>query len=186
MNYNKMTVKQLKSMIREKTKEINITLATNPDLQDKFSVKQAISNLQQLGATGRKGNIIGLGFSNKGRNKASLVRQLKELDYTNPLFENEDGVNYLEEKYQRAYNEFLREHPDVTEEEYRDVVTAFGSVGEDIVKQFDSNQIADIAVAHGKTINIADIMLEVVRENKGKGADVRTNTDAFMRKLLEL
>lgn len=182
MAYKDMTKKALKDIIRAKTADLNKAIAEND--VDSFAMKQAINKLQSLGAKGRKGNVVGLGLS-RNRSKESLIRQIRELDYVTPLVTNE-GVSFLDEKYKSSYRTFLKDHPNVTEEEWRELVTTFGSVGEDIVSKFDSNQIADIVKDSGKRVDISQIMIDIIRDGKTKGSTVRSNTDEFMRRLNEL
>ena len=134
-----MSATQLKNAIRQRTERINNLLKDNPDLQDTFAVTQTVKKLQGVGAKGRKGNVIGLGFR-KGRTNESLARQLRELEYAEPLLADYKGIEMLDEKYRKARDTFMAsgEFENMTESEWRDVVETFGAVGKEVMEQFDS------------------------------------------------
>ncbi len=182
-----MNITQLKNAIRQKTQRINTLLKVNADLQDNFAVTQTVRKLQGIGAKGRKGNIIGLGFSKK-RTKESLVRQLRELEYAEPLLADYRGYEHLEEKYKTARDSFLGslEHSDMSEKEWRDIVETFGALGKEVVDQFDSTAIANQFSEQTRNVDMVQLMQQTLKENKGMGLTKDELTQAFIDKLTEL
>lgn len=182
-----MSVTQLKSAIRKKTERINTLLKVNTELRDSFAVTQTVKKLQGVGAKGKKGNTIGLGFYKK-RTKESLVRQLRELEYAEPLLSDYKGVEYLENKYKTAKDTFLSsaEFSDMAEGEWRDIVETFGALGKDIVEQFDSTAIANQFNENTRSIDMVQLMQQTLKENKGMGLTKDQLTQAFIDKLTEI
>ena len=167
--YKDMTLKELKAEIRYKTNQVNIALYDKPELHDNFAVQQTVKKLQGIGAKGRNGNVVGLGFK-KGRDKESYIRQLRELEYAEPMITDNDGVIFLEEKYQNAMKTFLSKkgNQNKTEEDWRDMVETFGTVGKEIVDQFGSNQIAELFKDKTRSVDMVQMMLDVIDESKGQ------------------
>lgn len=168
--YKDMTLKELKAEIRYKTNQVNIALYDKPELHDNFAVQQTVKKLQGVGAKGRNGNVVGLGFFKKGRDKESYIRQLRELEYAEPMITDNDGVIFLEEKYQNAMKTFLSKkgNQNKTEEDWRDMVETFGTVGKEIVDQFGSNQIAELFKDKTRSVDMVQMMLDVIDESKGQ------------------
>lgn len=182
-----MSVTQLKSAIRKKTERINKLLKINDDLRSKFAVEQTVRKLQSVGAKGRKGNVVGLGFR-KGRTKESLVRQLRELDYAEPLLSDYKGIEMLDEKYRKARDSFMasNEFDGMTDSEWRDIVETFGAVGKEVVEQFDSTAIANQFNENTRSVDMVQLMKDTLKETKGMGLDKDGLTDYFIQKLAEL
>jgi len=184
--YKDMTIKELKAQIRYKTNQVNIALYDKPELHDKFAVQQTVKKLQATGAKGRNGNIVGLGFS-KGRDKESYIRQLRELEYAEPLISDYEGVAFMEEKFTKAMNTFLSKkgNKGKTEEDWRDMVETFGTLGKEIVDQFGSNQVAELFSSSTRNVDMVQLMLDTLDEAQGKGWNKRELKSRLKKKISE-
>lgn len=182
-----MSIRQLKDAIRQKTGRINTLLKNNEELQDNFAVSQTVKKLQGVGAKGRSGNIVGLGF-NKKRTKESLARQLRELEYAEPLLSDYKGIEMLDEQYRKARDTFMssEEFKGMSEGEWRDIVETFGAVGKEVVEQFDSTAIANQFSEQTRSVDMVQLMQQTLKENKGMGLTKDELTQAFIDKLTEL
>lgn len=187
MKEQDMNIKQLKDAIRQKTGRINKLLKVNEDLQDNFAVSQTVKKLQGVGSKGTKGNKIGLGFR-KGRTKESLVRQLRELEYAEPLLADYKGMEMLDEKYRKARDTFMAsgDFENMSESEWRDVVETFGAVGKEVVEQFDSTAIANQFNENTRNVDMVQLMQRTLKETKGMGLTKDELTQVFIDKLTEL
>ena len=181
-----MSIKELKAQIRYKTNQVNIALYDKPELHDKFAVQQTIKKLQGTGAKGRNGNIVGLGFT-KGRDKESYIRQLRELEYAEPLISDYEGVAFMEEKFTNAMNTFLSKkgNKGKTEEDWRDMVETFGTLGKEIVDQFGSNQVAELFKSSTRNVDMVQLMLDTLDEAEGKGCNKRELKSRLKKKIRE-
>ena len=184
--YKDMTIKELKAQIRYKTNQVNIALYDKPELHDKFAVQQTVKKLQAIGAKGRNGNIVGLGFT-KGRDKESYIRQLRELEYAEPLISDYEGVAFMEEKFTKAMNTFLSKkgNQGKTEEDWRDMVETFGTLGKEIVDQFGSNQVAELFKSSTRNVDMVQLMLDTLDEAEGKGWNKRELKSRLKKKISE-
>ena len=179
-----LTIKELKAEIRYKTNQVNIDLYDKPELMDNFAVQQTVAKLQGVGAKGKNGNIVGYGFK-KGRDKESYIRQLRELEYAEPLLSDYEGVQHLDERYQRARDTFLAKkgNKGKTEEDWRDMVETFGALGKEIVDQYGSNQIAELFKSKTRKVDMVQMMLDVLEENKGEGLSKRELKSKLKQKI---
>lgn len=184
--YKDMTIKELKAQIRYKTNQVNIALYDKPELHDKFAVQQTVKKLQATGAKGRNGNVVGLGFT-KGRDKESYIRQLRELEYAEPLISDYEGVAFMEEKFTKAMNTFLSKkgNQGKTEEDWRDMVETFGTLGKEIVDQFGSNQVAELFKSSTRNVDMVQLMLDTLDEAEGKGWNKRELKSRLKKKISE-
>ena len=184
--YKDMTIKELKAQIRYKTNQVNIALYDKPELHDKFAVQQTIKKLQATGAKGRNGNVVGLGFT-KDRDKESYIRQLRELEYAEPLVSDYEGVAFMEEKFTKAMNTFLSKkgNKGKTEEDWRDMVETFGTLGKEIVDQFGSNQVAELFKSSTRNVDMVQLMLDTLDEAQGKGWNKRELKSRLKKKISE-
>lgn len=184
--YKDMTIKELKAQIRYKTNQVNIALYDKPELHDKFAVQQTVKKLQATGAKGRNGNVVGLGFT-KDRDKESYIRQLRELEYAEPLISDYEGVAFMEEKYTKAMNTFLSKkgNQGKTEEDWRDMVETFGTLGKEIVDQFGSNQVAELFKSSTRNVDMVQLMLDTLDEAEGKGWNKRELKSRLKKKISE-
>lgn len=182
---DKYTVKELKEGIKQRTDSINKLLKVNGDLRGKFAVEQTIQKLQKTGAIGRRDNVLGYGLS-KSRTKESLYRQLRELEYAEPLLSDYKGIEYLEEKYRSAKDSFLGslEYSNMSEKEWRDVVETFGALGKEIVQRFDSTSIAEHFSEATHEIDMVKLMQDTLKETKGMGLSQQALTEYFINNKL--
>lgn len=178
MNYSNLTVKEIQNIIRERTANINAYFSDKDELT--FAESEVKNKLINIAGKG-KGDKIGLHFNTK--TKKGLEYQARELEYALRL--TEEGDNFIAEKYSKMFLDFKKDHPDMSEEDWKDIVTAFGTVGKDIVQQFDSNQIADLYVNSDKKVNLAQLMLDIVKDKKGTGASIRDMTDELELRLID-
>lgn len=187
-----MTIEQLKKLpkaelereIRARVGKINESISSNPELKKSFAVQQTITRLQSVGARGRGDNPIGLGFS-KNRPIESYVRQLRELEWAEPLITDYEGVEYLDERYKQAKDSFLNslEFEGKSENEWRDVVETFGVLGQEIVEKFDSASIANQFSENTREIDMVKLMLEVYEDSKGEHLTKDQITNKFILRL---
>lgn len=184
--YKDMTIKELKAQIRYKTNQVNIALYDKPELHDKFAVQQTVKKLQATGAKGRNGNVVGLGFT-KDRDKKSYIRQLRELEYAEPFISDYEGVAFMEEKFTKAMNTFLSKkgNQGKTEEDWRDMVETFGTLGKEIVDQFGSNQVAELFKSSTRNVDMVQLMLDTLDEAEGKGWNKRELKSRLKKKISE-
>lgn len=184
--YKDMSKKDLMARIRYKTNQVNISLYDKPELMDNFAVQQTVAKLQGVGAKGRNGNIIGYGLS-KNRSKESLIRQLRELDYAEPLVSDYEGVAMLEEKYKKARNTFLGKigNKKMDEEDWRDMVETFGAISEEILEKYESDQIKEFFNKKTRSIDMVELMQQVYNEMGGKGAKMQDLKDELKRRIKE-
>jgi hypothetical protein len=175
-----MTIPELKANIRYRTNQLNIELYDHPEYKDNYAVSQAITKLQGVGAKGRNGNTVGLGFKS-GRSRESYVRQLRELDFAVPLVTDYEGRQYLEEKYNNSYNKFSTTHPEISKEDWRDMVETFGAVGKSLVDEFGSDNIVDLFTDKSRSIDMVGLMKKAKDNMKGKSASQQDMVDEFMK-----
>lgn len=182
-----MTKKDLMARIRYKTNQVNISLYDKPELMDSFAVQQTVEKLQGLGAKGRNGNVVGYGLS-KNRSKESLIRQLRELDYAEPLVSDYEGVAFLEDKYNRARSTFLSKkgNKNMSEEDWRDMVETFGAINEEILEKYGSDQVKELFNENTRKIDMVDLMQKVYNDMGGKGAGKKVLKDELKRRIKEL
>lgn len=169
--YKDMSIRELQAQIRFKVNQVNIDLYDKPELLDSYAVQQTISKLQGVGAVGKNGNIIGLGFY-KNRSKESYIRQLRELDYAEPLLSDYDGAAALEDKYKRARDTFLSKKANkqrkMTEEDWRDMVETFGAISDEVLEKYGSNQVVDLFNEKTRSLDMVDLMEKVYAQSKSK------------------
>ena len=130
---SKMTVKELKSYIKENTISVNQALKSYYESgEDISTVNKQISKLKQLSGISKKDNkYIIANF--RGKKKVELVRQARELTY----FSNWDidtplGIEQASERERKAYEDFSSkpEFKNIEYDEWRGLVEAFGALGD--------------------------------------------------------
>lgn len=193
--YSKMTINELKAQIRMKTNQVNADLLSREELKDSFSMNQVVKRLQHIGTKGGTASNgveipLGTGLGKKGRTKSSYINQVRELDYAQKILESETGIAELEDKYKQSYDSFIASNPNklkgITEEEWKSLVNAWGSLGEKVVKDFDSTQIAKLYKQYGDNeIDIESMLRQVLKEHTGKQKTVAENTDRFETLIVE-
>ena len=186
----KWTTEQLKAYIRQRTKEANKNIneyrdkVKKGDIEEYRSVENVIEKLRaKAGVKGRKGAEIGLGLS--GKKKEALLEQARGLArYKQFDVWSEDFKREQEEKTQKAYKSFksnlLYKGVDVTYEEYKDMVSQLGTIGEAVLGKLDYEAALEQysqALRSGKKINLVKIFNDVDGAIKSGKAKVYDNED---------
>lgn len=186
----KWTTEQLKAYIRQRTKEANKNIneyrdkVKKGDIEEYRSVENVIEKLRaKAGVKGKKGAEIGLGLS--GKKKAQLLEQARGLArYKQFDVWSEDFKREQEEKTQKAYKSFksnlLYQGVDVTYEEYKDMVSQLGTIGEAVLGKLDYEAALEQysqALRSGKKINLVKIFNDVDGAIKSGKAKVYDNED---------
>lgn len=186
----KWTTEQLKAYIKQRTKEANKNIneyrdkVKKGDIEEYRSVENVIEKLRaKAGVKGRKGAEIGLGLS--GKKKEALLEQARGLArYKQFDVWSEDFKREQEEKTQKAYKSFksnlLYQGVDVTYEEYKDMVSQLGTIGEAVLGKLDYEAALEQysqALRSGKKINLVKIFNDVDGAIKSGKAKVYDNED---------
>ena len=186
----KWTTEQLKAYIKQRTKEANKNIneyrdkVKKGDIEEYRSVENVIEKLRaKAGVKGRKGAEVGLGLS--GKNKEALLEQARGLArYKQFDVWSEDFKREQEEKTQKAYKSFksnlLYKGVDVTYEEYKDMVSQLGTIGEAVLGKLDYEAALEQysqALRSGKKINLVKIFNDVDGAIKSGKAKVYDNED---------
>lgn len=186
----KWTTEQLKAYIRQRTKEANKNIneyrdkVKKGDIEEYRSVENVIEKLRdKAGVKGKKGAEIGLGLS--GKKKEALLEQARGLArYKQFDVWSEDFKREQEEKTQKAYKSFksnlLYQGVDVTYEEYKDMVSQLGTIGEAVLGKLDYEAALEQysqALRSGKKINLVKIFNDVDGAIKSGKAKVYDNED---------
>lgn len=186
----KWTTEQLKAYIKQRTKEANKNIneyrdkVKKGDIEEYRSVENVIEKLRaKAGVKGRKGAEIGLGLS--GKKKEALLEQARGLArYKQFDVWSEDFKREQEEKTQKAYKSFksnlLYKGVDVTYEEYKDMVSQLGTIGEAVLGKLDYEAALEQysqALRSGKKINLVKIFNDVDGAIKSGEAKVYDNED---------
>ena len=186
----KWTTEQLKAYIKQRTKEANKNIneyrdkVKKGDIEEYRSVENVIEKLRaKAGVKGRKGAEIGLGLS--GKKKEQLLEQARGLArYKQFDVWSEDFKREQEEKTQKAYKSFksnlLYKGVDVTYEEYKDMVSQLGTIGEAVLGKLDYEAALEQysqALRSGKKINLVKIFNDVDGAIKSGKAKVYDNED---------
>ena len=186
----KWTTEQLKAYIKQRTKEANKNIneyrdkVKKGDIEEYKNVENLIQKLKsRAGVKGRKGAEVGLGLS--GKNKEALLEQARGLArYKQFDVWSEDFKREQEEKTQKAYKSFksnlLYQGVDVTYEEYKDMVSQLGTIGEAVLGKLDYEAALEQysqALRSGKKINLVKIFNDVDGAIKSGKAKVYDNED---------
>ena len=186
----KWTTEQLKAYIKQRTKEANKNIneyrdkVKKGDIEEYRSVENMIEKLRaKAGVKGRKGAEIGLGLS--GKKKEALLEQARGLArYKQFDVWSEDFKREQEEKTQKAYKSFksnlLYKGVDVTYDEYKDMVSQLGTIGEAVLGKLDYEAALEQysqALRSGKKINLVKIFNDVDGAIKSGKAKVYDNED---------
>lgn len=184
---NKMTVRELKTEIRSKTHIINERLKQfYDDGNENLMINSQISKLREMGATGRKGDYIGLGF--EGKTKRELIRQYRELQYFEQWdIYSEQGQRALELRERNAWESFNQKTQGAfTYQEWRDLVEDFNAIGDTLLEQFGSENVQNAYrdAEAGERVNLLKYMLEINKDTNYKGATKNQKVDR-LRELLK-
>ena len=188
-NYKQRTKESLKAEISYRTKELNKKLKNlDASMTGVNIVKNAIETANLLSDSKNRDKLIaGIG---KARSKESLIRQARELkSIENIDFYTEEGQKKLEQRFINSYKAFCtnldlkcednekdkkykKDEKDIdvfTEEDYRNMVEAFGAIGQDILSRKSSDDFVDAyqqASEKGK-IKFVDLWNKAEEDFKG-------------------
>ena len=185
-NYKQRTKESLKAEILYRTKELNRKLKNlDASMTGVNIVKNAIETANLLSDSKNRNKLIaGIG---KSRSKESLIRQARELkSIENIDFYTEEGQKKLEKRFINSYKAFCtnleleyednekdeKDEKDIdvfTEEDYRNMVEAFGAIGQDILSRKSSDDFVDAyqqASEKGK-IKFVDLWNKAEEDFKG-------------------
>lgn len=182
-NYKQRTKESLKAEISYRTKELNKKLKNlDASMTGVNIVKNAIETANLLSDSKDRDKLIaGIG---KSRSKESLIRQARELkSIENIDFYTEEGQKKLEKRFINSYKAFCtnleleyedneKDEKDIdvfTEEDYRNMVEAFGAIGQDILSRKSSDDFVDAyqqASEKGK-IKFVDLWNKAEEDFKG-------------------
>ena len=185
-NYKQRTKESLKAEISYRTKELNRKLKNlDASMTGVNIVKNAIETANLLSNSKNRDKLIaGIG---KTRSKESLIRQARELkSIENIDFYTEEGQKKLEKRFINSYKAFCtnleleyednekdeKDEKDIdvfTEEDYRNMVEAFGAIGQDILSRKSSDDFVDAyqqASEKGK-IKFVDLWNKAEEDFKG-------------------
>ena len=185
-NYKQRTKESLKAEISYRTKELNRKLKNlDASMTGVNIVKNAIETANLLSDSKNRDKLIaGIG---KTRSKESLIRQARELkSIENIDFYTEEGQKKLEKRFINSYKAFCtnleleyednekdeKDEKDIdvfTEEDYRNMVEAFGAIGQDILSRKSSDDFVDAyqqASEKGK-IKFVDLWNKAEQDFKG-------------------
>ena len=185
-NYKQRTKESLKAEISYRTKELNRKLKNlDASMTGVNIVKNAIETANLLSNSKNRDKLIaGIG---KTRSKESLIRQARELkSIENIDFYTEEGQKKLEKRFINSYKAFCtnleleyednekdeKDEKDIdvfTEEDYRNMVEAFGAIGQDILSRKSSDDFVDAyqqASEKGK-IKFVDLWNKAEQDFKG-------------------
>lgn len=181
----RMTVRELKSEIRSKTHIINERLKQfYNDGNENVMVNSQVNKLKEMGATGRKGDYIGLGFA--GKTKRELIRQYRELQYFEQWdIYSEQGQRSLELRERKAWEEFHRTNTEFTYQEWRDLVENFNAIGTELLEQFGSENIKEAFndAQAGEKVNLVKYVQEISKDPAYQGTTQVAKIDR-LRELL--
>ena len=186
VNYKQRTKESLKAEISYRTKELNRKLKNlDASMTGVNIVKNAIETANLLSDSKNRDKLIaGIG---KTRSKESLIRQARELkSIENIDFYTEEGQKKLEKRFINSYKAFCtnleleyednekdeKDEKDIdvfTEEDYRNMVEAFGAIGQDILSRKSSDDFVDAyqqASEKGK-IKFVDLWNKAEEDFKG-------------------
>ena len=181
-----MTVKELKKYIRKQTKKANTRLKNIGKRKRGVSkaVEEELDYLKRYGIIGKRGKAK-LGF--RGKKKAELQRQARELDYFNQ-WTGAETETVAQDKDWKKYQTFKARHPEFSHYSYQDwhdIVNVFASM-EDKLTEFDYEDTKRLhieATEKGNNVNFLKAMEEASEAAKGKGFDTDDMTDILRSNL---
>lgn len=137
-----------------------------------------------MGIIGKRGKAI-KGF--RGKNKADLQRQARELEYFNQWKGTETSAVARDRDYKK-YQSFIKNNPDFADysyQEWRELVTVFGSMT-DKLKDFgyeDMKQLHLEATNKQRKIDFLSAMKKIKEQSKGMGYSQEDLTDLMRGEL---
>ena len=192
------TVKELQSEIRELTKQVNTRVASIKLTRElPKDVEQAVNYMKRLSGvktgddrTTRAKQEIGLGL--KGKNKAELILQARELSsFLRSDIESEEGLRQLESREKTEWETFEQNHPGWSYEDWRKFVEVSGALGSDIINKFGSETIASDFLKRIRTNDVESTdgdkyikaMMDAIKESEGAGLSQTELVDLLRDKL---
>ena len=175
-----MTVKELKKYIRKETKKANTRLKNIGKRKRGVSkaVEEELDYLKRYGIIGKRGKAK-LGF--RGKNKAELQRQARELDYFNQ-WTGAETETVAQDKDWKKYQTFISRHPEFSNysyQDWRDIVNVFASM-EDKFTEFeyeDTKRLHIEATEKGSNVNFMKAMEAAQERAKVEGKIRSIDTD---------
>lgn len=190
---NGRTVKQLKEELRRLTRAVNIRIAEyRAEHESVDEIFTKVVNKLKLNSgvdRGYEGGEIGLGVS--GKNKSELERQLAELErFEAKEWFSPEAASRLEGKYKRSYDTFVKNHGEISEDEWEAYVTMLGTMGSYLAGYGYADiegSMANIFVnadARGKR-KMAKYVRDTGRELQGKGATPEDFIETLTSNMIE-
>lgn len=177
------TTKELKSYIREATRNLNnefINIKMEADWKKNYpQIAEQYNELIELGTGKEYRGGIGVGLKYRAddgtlrwKNKSQLLRQARALRETYNIIEDDKTP----EEREQAYKTFMKHHPNLSGmsySEYEGLVKTLGAMGKSVLNEFGYESFLETykeAVAKGKNSrNILDAVAEMQRAGKGQG-----------------
>lgn len=166
--YNKMSVKDLQKEISKAVSEANKRV-NSADKTSKAWSKQ-VQHLKDIGLTGKRSTFAG---NTKGLKKTELIVRLRELEYFNGWdTESAYGRRAETDRERKAYETFLKDNPNWSYEEWREMVEVVGALGDDFIKKnYSSDDVKEIferASSNGiDNVSVLKALKGSVEESKG-------------------
>lgn len=181
-----MTVRELKKYIGKLTKKANTRIKNINKRKRGVSkaVKEELDYLKRFGIIGKRGKAI-KGF--RGRRKAELQRQARELEYFNQWTGAEKRAVAQEKDYKK-YQTFKKNNPEFagySYQDWKDFVGVMGSM-EDKLKEFeyeDTKQLHIEATEKQIKKDFLEAMKEAKEKTSGGVFDTEDLTDMLRSEL---
>lgn len=185
----------MKQWIRERTGEVNNRINEYRDYKTQAPMEKQIKSLQKkIGAVGRKGREILLGFERRVdgkrvyKSKEELLSQARKLQsFIKSDVYSDTSYTQLDEKAERARQTFNERFGyDLSESEYYNWVENMGTIGADAKGTFSyvtTGAVYAEARRSGVKVNLADIVEKANNKSKGKGWDKQRLTDEILSEI---
>lgn len=181
------TKRELSEMIHKKVDVLNRRMQQYFDDGNANSiVKNELNRVIQYSGKGRgTGNFIGYGI--RGKRKAEMIRQIRELDY----FESwdiftEEGQKMLEDRENQSYETFSRTHEGYTKDEWKNLVELFGSMDKGMLEQLGSDDVIQLNLeneTNKNQVNLLKVATDVYRDSNFKGSTPEDVMDEIRRRM---
>lgn len=160
-------------------------------IEESKLLEREIDRLQNiLGKSTKKNWFFGVGYE-KRRKKELLFKARSLYQFTKWDMYTPQAMRELEDKYEKAYKQFNLLYAEygssLSREDYSELVTIFGVIGDEILTQFGSDTVANIysTASESKKHNLLSYMLDIYNESKGKGWTSEELADRLAEKLKE-
>ncbi len=172
---SKWTVEELKSYIRESTKEANTRIDSYKKLNLHDPVFERVTE-KLLRVNPTKGNKLKLGFAGQKKTqllaRAKRFEEFKRVDTITP-----EAIQEEKDKIWEAYETFTDNYGyDMSLETYESMVDAFGTLGDEILGTFDYMALVEEyanATDEGLEIDLVKIVNNELKTHKGIDAKKR-------------